>query len=66
MRGACLVGGEADEDHDGGEGEEPQDELDGHGCCLTFASLLPRIQETPGVDLTDDLRSGHTSASAVD
>lgn len=32
FRRACLVRGEADEDHDGGEGEEPEDELHRHGC----------------------------------
>lgn len=31
---ACLVRCEADEDHDGGEGEEPEDELNRHGWCL--------------------------------
>lgn len=40
-RRACLVHGEADEDHDGGEGEEPQDEFHRH-CCRRGWRLAPR------------------------
>ena len=54
-RRACLVCGEADEDHDGGEGEEPQDELHRHGsrtgrvilCFVSSGAVDPRKLAPP-------------------
>lgn len=48
-RRACLVRGEADEDHDGGEGEEPQDEFHRHG--RRKALTTPREQARRAIDL---------------